>query len=60
MDENPRSEEMKGRVKEAAGALKGDDELRDEGRKDRAQGKLGQATEKLKDAAQDAKDALRR
>ncbi len=60
MGDTGKTDEMKGRAKEATGALTGDDDLRDEGRKDRAKGKLKDASDKLKEAAEDAKDALRR
>jgi uncharacterized protein YjbJ (UPF0337 family) len=46
-------DEVKGRAKEAAGDLTGDDDLRNEGKVDRASGslkdKLGQVTDKIKD-----------
>jgi uncharacterized protein YjbJ (UPF0337 family) len=53
-------EELKGRAKEAAGALTGDDELRNEGRADRAESSVKQAGEKAKDAVDDLKDAAKR
>lgn len=47
-------DELKGRVKEAGGDLTGDDELKREGKIDRATGtvkdKVGDASDKLKDA----------
>jgi uncharacterized protein YjbJ (UPF0337 family) len=46
-------DEMKGRAKEAAGDLTDDDDLKNEGKVDRASGsikdKLNQATAKIKD-----------
>ena len=39
-------DEVKGRIKEAAGALTGDDKLRDEGKTDQAIGKVKQVAEK--------------
>lgn len=60
MADDGRSDEMKGRLKEAAGAVTGDDDMRDEGRSDQREGKMKQAGEKLKDAAEDAKDSLSR
>jgi uncharacterized protein YjbJ (UPF0337 family) len=60
MDESGKAQEMKGRAKEAAGAVTGDDEKRAEGRADQASGKARQAGEKLRDAAEDAKDALKK
>ena len=47
-------DEAKGRIKEAAGDLSGDDGLKREGKVDRATGtvkdKVGDASDKLKDA----------
>jgi uncharacterized protein YjbJ (UPF0337 family) len=47
------ADEAKGRVKEAAGSLTGDDDLKNEGKVDRASGtvkdKVGDASDKLKD-----------
>jgi uncharacterized protein YjbJ (UPF0337 family) len=60
MSESGKTEELKGRAKEAAGALADDDDLKREGRADQRGGKLSQAGEKLKDAAQDVKDAIRK
>jgi len=49
-----RIDETKGRVKEAAGDLTGDDSLKNEGKVDRATGaikeKVGEAADKLKHA----------
>lgn len=48
------ADELKGRTKEAAGALTGDKDLKREGKVDQAAGdvkdKLGNATDKVKDA----------
>ena len=48
------ADEAKGRIKEAAGDLTGDDGLKREGKVDRASGtvkdKVGDASDKLKDA----------
>ena len=50
---------VKGRIKEAAGALTGNDKLRAEGKTDQAIGKVKQVAEKAVDeVAQDAKKAL--
>jgi uncharacterized protein YjbJ (UPF0337 family) len=49
-----KSDEAKGRVKEAAGAITGDDQLRREGKIDQAAGKAKQAVEKVVDKAKDA------
>jgi uncharacterized protein YjbJ (UPF0337 family) len=53
---DPKIEDATGRVKEAAGALIGNDDLKAEGQADQAQAKAKQA---LDDAAQKAKDAVR-
>jgi len=50
-------DEMKGRTKEAAGDLTGNQELKDEGKVDRASGKLKNA---VGDVADKAKSLLRR
>ncbi len=47
-------DEAKGRVKEAAGAVTGNDKLRDAGKADQAAGKVKQVAEKTVDAAKDA------
>jgi uncharacterized protein YjbJ (UPF0337 family) len=49
-----KSDELKGRMKEAAGALTGDDELKREGQVDQAAGKVKQAVEKVVDKVKDA------
>ncbi len=47
------SDDLKGRVKEAGGALTGDDDLKKEGKVDQASGtvkdKVGDASDKIKD-----------
>ncbi len=48
-----KADEVKGRIKEAAGALTGNDELREEGRKDQAVGKTKQAVQKVADATKE-------
>jgi uncharacterized protein YjbJ (UPF0337 family) len=57
-----KSDQAKGRVKEAAGALTGDEKMKREGRADQAAGKLKQAVGKVKKkvekAIDDVKDAL--
>jgi uncharacterized protein YjbJ (UPF0337 family) len=55
-----KGEELKGRAKEAAGAVTGDEETAREGRKEQRSGKLKQAKEKVSDAAEDVKDSLTR
>ena len=49
-----KSDELKGRVKEAAGALADDKKLKQKGRADQAIGKLKQTVEKVIDKAKDA------
>jgi uncharacterized protein YjbJ (UPF0337 family) len=44
-----KTDEVKGRIKEAAGALTGNDKLRDEGKTDQAVGKTKQAVQKVAD-----------
>ena len=41
-----KTDEVKGRIKEAAGALTGNDKLRDEGKTDQVVGKTEQAVQK--------------
>jgi uncharacterized protein YjbJ (UPF0337 family) len=48
-----KADEFKGRVKEAAGAITDDDELRREGKVDQAAGKTKQAVEKAVDKVKD-------
>jgi uncharacterized protein YjbJ (UPF0337 family) len=49
-----KSDEMKGRVKEAAGALTGDKKLKREGKADQAAGKVKQHVEKVVDKVRKA------
>lgn len=49
-----KSDELKGRVKEAAGALTGDKKLKREGKTDQAVGKVKQAVEKVIDKVKGA------
>ena len=49
-----KSDELKGRVKEAAGALTGDKKLKREGRTDQAVGKIKQTAEKVIDKVKEA------
>jgi len=49
-----KTDELKGRVKEAAGALTGDQELKREGKTDQAAGKIKQQVEKVIDKVKDA------
>ena len=48
-----KSDELKGRVKEAAGALTGDKKLKREGKADQAAGKIKQKVEKVIDKVKD-------
>ena len=45
---------VKGRIKEAAGALTGNDELREEGKTDQVVGKAKQAVQKAADTVKEA------
>lgn len=49
-----KTDEVKGRIKEAAGAITDNDELRREGKIDQAAGKVKQAAQKVVDKVQDA------
>jgi uncharacterized protein YjbJ (UPF0337 family) len=49
-----KAEEIKGRVKEAAGAMTNDERLKQEGRIDQASGKIKQATEHVVNKVRDA------
>jgi uncharacterized protein YjbJ (UPF0337 family) len=49
-----KSDELKGRVKEAAGALTGDRKLKREGKADQTVGKIKQKVEKVIDKVKDA------
>jgi len=54
-----KADEVKGRIKEATGALTGNDELRDEGKADQAVGKVEQVAEKVVDKVKQAVKKLR-
>jgi len=49
-----KTEELKGRVKEAAGALTGDAKLKRQGKTDQVVGKVKQKVEKVIDKVKDA------
>jgi uncharacterized protein YjbJ (UPF0337 family) len=49
-----KTDEFKGRVKEAAGALTGDEKLKREGKTDQAVGKIKQKAEKIIDKVKEA------
>jgi uncharacterized protein YjbJ (UPF0337 family) len=51
-----KSDQLKGRVKEAAGAITDNNKLRREGKVDQAKGKVKQAVDKAADRAKDALD----
>lgn len=53
------TDKIKGRVKEAAGTLSGDDSLRNEGKADRVGGEIKETAEKAKDKVEDVVDAAR-
>lgn len=53
-----KSDELKGRVKEAAGAMTDNDKLRREGKVDQAKGKVKQAVDEAADKAKEAVDRL--
>jgi uncharacterized protein YjbJ (UPF0337 family) len=49
-----KTDEVKGRIKEAVGALTGNDKLREEGKTDQAVGKAEQAVQKAADTVKEA------
>ncbi len=53
-------DQWKGRLKQAAGDLTGDDELESEGEHDEAAGKLKDKVDDVKDGVNDAIDGVRR
>ncbi len=63
-DASSTGDDLKGRAKEAAGALTGNDDLQREGKHDRAAGKvkekLADAKDKLEDVVDEVKDKLHR
>ena len=54
------SQDLKGRAKEAAGSITGNDDLKNEGRGDQAEASAKQAGEKVKDAVDDIKGAFKK
>ena len=56
----PDEDDIRGKVKEAAGKVTGDDSLERQGQTDQAKGQLKDAGDKVKDAAESAKDAVTR
>jgi uncharacterized protein YjbJ (UPF0337 family) len=60
MNDTPRNtDDAKGRVKEAAGDLTGNDDLKDEGKTDQAAGKIKDVADSAKDKVDDAIDGVR-
>lgn len=53
------SDKVSGRIKQAAGDLTGDDDLKREGKTDEAAGKVKDGAEKVKDKAEDAVDRVK-
>lgn len=53
------TDDAKGRIKEAAGALTDDDRLRREGKADQLGGKVKDTAEKLKDKIDDVVDSVK-
>ena len=53
------TDEAKGRVKEAAGAITGDDDLKDEGQNDQRAGEAKDAIDKVADKVKDGIDDVR-
>ena len=51
--------DAKGRAKEAAGAVTGDEDMKAEGKGDQTQARAEEAGRHLKEAAKDAKDTLK-
>jgi len=51
-------DEAKGRIKEAAGSLTGDESLKEEGRADQAKSSIKDAVDSVADKVKDATDAL--
>jgi uncharacterized protein YjbJ (UPF0337 family) len=52
-------DDAKGRVKESAGDLTGDDEMKREGKVDQAAGKVKDVADSAKDKVEDAVDGVR-
>ena len=56
---DPKSDDIKGRAKEALGALTDDDDLKREGRTDQRAADVKEGVDRLGDKAKDAIDAAR-
>jgi uncharacterized protein YjbJ (UPF0337 family) len=59
MTTNPNTDDAKGRIKEAAGALTNDDDLKREGKQDQLAGKAKRAVGDAADKVADGIDKLR-
>ena len=55
----PNTDDLKGRAKEAAGDLTNNDDLKNEGKADRASGKVKEFIDKAEDKAKDLVDDVR-
>ncbi len=55
----PNTDDLKGRAKEAAGDLTNDDDLKNEGKTDRASGKVKEGIDDAKDKAKGAVDSVK-
>ena len=55
----PEADDLKGRAKEAAGDLTGNEDLQREGKKDQAAGKAKELLENAKDKVEDVIDSVR-
>lgn len=58
-DSPKNTDDAKGRVKEAAGNLTGDDDMKDEGKKDQAAGTVKDVADSAKDKVDDGVDKVR-
>jgi uncharacterized protein YjbJ (UPF0337 family) len=55
-----REEDVRGKIKEAAGKLTNDEALERQGKNDQAKGEIKKAGDKVKEAAEHAKEAVTR
>lgn len=53
------ADQAKGRIKQAAGDLTGNDDLKNDGKKDEAAGKVKDTIDDVKDKANDAVDSIK-
>ena len=60
MNNDNNADTIKGRIKEAAGALTDNDDLKREGKADQAGARVKETVDKAADKAKDAVDALKR